>query len=262
MLPSITNDLDALAARIDAASDQGDHDTLAQFDECCAEHLSSSHGARVSVLWYYRANIQAALRPAEDELNWRWRQPHREREILFLRRARNDVGFEELSWIVRAQITTNLGNGLNHLGRSVEALGLYDSVLAQVPRFAMASGNRGQARMDLARALHDDGHAGLLLLGAHDDLRTAAGADAIWDGPYVGVREECLAMSERISTMIDVAAIRSFDLENYSLGRSKRERTYRQWALGHQLFLNPLNVLAPLSQSDAPDRRLFACSDD
>lgn len=239
----IPNDLDGLATRIDAASDQGDRDTLVQLDECCAEHLRINQGARTSVLWYYRANIQAALRPGQDALNWSWRQPHREREILFLRRARDDAGFEKLNWIVRAQSTTNLGNSLNHLGRSVEALGLYDTVLAQVPRFAMALGNRGKARMDLARALHDDGHAGLALLGAHDDLRTAAGTDAIWDGPYVGVREQFLAISTRISTMIDVSAIRSFDLDSYSLGRSKRERAYRQWALNQQLFLNPLNVL-------------------
>ncbi len=239
----IYDELDGLAIRIDAASDQGDRDALTQLDECCAEHLRGSHGAHTPVLWYYRANIQAALRSAHNAVNWSWRQPHREREVLFLRRARNDVGFEELDWVVRAQITTNLGNSLNHLGRSVEALGLYDAVLAQVPRFAMASGNRGQARMDLARALHDDGHASLLLLGAHDDLRAAAGVDAIWDGTYVGVREEFLAMSERISTMIDVEAIRSFDLDDHSLGRSKRERAYRQWALSHQLFLNPLNVL-------------------
>lgn len=239
----IPNEIDGLAIRIDAASDEGDLVALAHLDECCAEHLRSSQGARTPVLWYYRANIQAALRPAQDVRSWSWRQPHREREILFLRRARNDVGFEELSWIVRAQITTNLGNSLNHLGRSVEALSLYDTVLAQVPRFAMAAGNRGQARMDLARSLHDDGHASLLLLGAHDDLRTAAGVDAIWDAPYVGVREGFFAVSERISTMIDVDEIRSFDLDNHSLGRSKRERAYRQWALNHQLFLNPLNVL-------------------
>ena len=62
----IPNEIDGLAIRIDAASDEGDLVALAHLDECCAEHLRSSQGARTPVLWYYRANIQAALRPAQD----------------------------------------------------------------------------------------------------------------------------------------------------------------------------------------------------
>ena len=235
------DDLHRLAERIDRATDDGDASGLALLDEICARHISRG-GAQSSLLWYYRANIQSALRAKEDVSNWNWRHPQREREILFLRRAKNDVGFDHLDQISRAQITTNLANGLSFLGRSIDALGLYDSALNETPGFAMALGNRGQARMYFAKTLSDHGHANIGLLDAYDDLVAAAGPGAIWDGPYVGVREQFLAMAEHISALIEIESVRNVVRKNYELGRSKVEAEYRQWALAEQLFLNPLNV--------------------
>lgn len=237
-------ELDSLANQVDKATDDGDLEALTQLDERCAAYLKTSQGSEASKIWYYRSNVQAALLQLQGAQSWNWRQPHRERQILYLRRARSHAGFEDLQPIVCAQITTNLANNLNHLGRSVEAIELYDSILMQEPRFAMALGNRGLACMEFARALHDQGHAALILLAAYDDFTAAGAPGAIWDGTYSGVREQFRAMAEKIATMIDVGAVRARgDLDSHSLGRSKQEKAYRQWALSHQLFVNPLNVL-------------------
>lgn len=55
----IPNDLDDLATRIDAASDQDHCDTPVHLDECCSEHLKISQGASESVLGIGR--IDAAV---------------------------------------------------------------------------------------------------------------------------------------------------------------------------------------------------------
>jgi hypothetical protein len=237
-------ELESLGVQIDNAADAGDAEKLHRLNDQCAGLLKTCEGSRAATVWYYRSNVQAALQHLDDPQSWKWRQPHGERQILYLRRAHAHAGFASLHRFVRAQVTTNLANNLNSLGRSVEAIAIYDDSLRHQPRFAMALGNRGLARMDFARALHDQGHAAIILLAAYDDLAAAASAEAVWDGSYPGIREQFIAKAAEIETVIDVTAARSLtDLEDHSLGRSKQERAYRQWALTHQLFLNPMNVL-------------------
>jgi hypothetical protein len=232
----------AVGVAIDAALDAADTGALEVLDKRCAALLRASDedGAR---LWYYRSNVQAALQDIVDARSWKWRQPHRERQILYLRRARASGGFIDLDVLVRAQITTNLGNTLNSLGRSIEALHIYDQALALVPRFAMALGNRGIARAELARLLYDRGHAILLFQGAAADIRGALAADATWDNHYPGAIELYQRWLDWLSALLEHNQPRPIDLDGFSLGRTKTEKRYRRWALDNQLFLSPLMVL-------------------
>ena len=245
--------INTLGVQIDEASHPINAEILGQLDNRCAELLLACDETQAAIIWYFRANIQAALQDSDDPRSWNWRQPHRERQILYLRRARTRTGFKNLDPFRRAQITTNLANNLSAFGRSVEAISLYDSALKIQPFFAMALGNRGLARMEFARALHDRGHAAVILLDAHNDLLAAASSRAIWDSDYPGVREQFVVKAAEIAVIIDIAAVRSVEkIEGHSLGRSKREKAYRQWALANQLFLNPMNVLGahPIAATD------------
>jgi hypothetical protein len=229
---------------IDRASDEGDRCELLKLDEECEALELTLCGSERALLFYFRSNVHAALQAILDPRSWSWRQPHREKQLFFLRKARSDEGFDGLESFRRAQITINLGNVLNALGRALDALDLYDSVLATSPAFAMGLGNRGNARSYFSRSLYDRNQAAVILVGAYDDFKAAIDESAVWESDYPGVRAQFEAHANEIASVVDVDKVRSsIDLDRWSLGKSEAERRYRSWALKNQLFLNPLNVL-------------------
>lgn len=236
--------VDTLAIAIDTAIDAADRQTLEMLDKRCAALLRASSEEEVR-LWYYRSNVQAALQDIVDAQSWKWRQPHRERQILYLRRARATTGFAAIGPEGRAQILTNLANTLNSLGRSIEALQLYDDALDQIPHFAVALGNRGIARAELARQLHDAGNAIALMQAAAVDIERALGPDAFWDNDYPEAIDLFRRWLDWLTALINHNQPRVIDFEGFSLGRSKTEKRFRRWALNNQLFLSPLSVLGP-----------------
>lgn len=235
--------VDALAIAIDTAIDAADRSTLETLDKRCAAMLKASTEEEAR-LWYYRSNVQAALQDNTDAHSGKWRQPHRERQILYLRRSKANTGFAALGPEVRAQILTNLANTLNSLGRSIEALQLYDQALDQISRFAMALGNRGIARAELARQLYD-GNAIVLMQAAAVDIERALAPDAFWDNDYPSAIDLYQRWLDWLTAVIARNEPRAIDLDGFSLGRTKTEKRYRRWALDNQLFLSPLSVLGP-----------------
>lgn len=204
------------------------------------QHVSQAH--------YFRANIWSARRHmSPDWQSWIWKSEFIDSEIFELSRAIRHPGFIELNRIVQAQIYTNLGSILNHIGRFVEAIEYWDRALAVAPRFAMANGNRGIGLAYYARALHDPGHEAVLMIFAGHSLSMACDKDAIYDNP------DNLAAFEHFSNRLsaiwayyDIPKIAAdLDLENHSMGRGKKEREYRRWCLNQRLFINPLNDVGP-----------------
>lgn len=241
-------ELTKFGEQINAAEDASDGDALRSLDGRCEELGTVFDGPETPILWYFRSNIHAALQNIGDPHSWNWRQPHRERQVLYLRRARSHPSFEFASCVMRAQITTNLANSLNSLGRSIEAIALYDEALRYHKNFAMALGNRGLARMGLARLLHDSGHRGLIFLAAHEDFCAAVSEQAVWEVAYPGVREQFIGLAGEIASRMDIAKVRELqNLDGHSLGSTAKEKRFRHWALERQLFLNPLNLLGPHS---------------
>lgn len=192
--------------------------------------------------WHNRA-IQRA-----DRNIWAWEQPEIQAQILELRRARSHKGFERLDVLRQCQVLTNLANQLDHIGRFIEAIELFDNVLEQVPHFAMALGNRGIALSGYARSLYDGGHAALLMMMAHDSLGAAIAQEALYDSDGQDTaRAEFERQHADIRTHLDVEGIRrAVDLNGHSLGRGAAERAYRRWCLDQRLFLNPLNDIGRL----------------
>ena len=242
-----------IGIQIDSAGDSGDANALLALDARCAALLESNTSISSARLWYFRSNVYASLQDMEDARSWDWRQPHRERQILYLRRARASADFDNLGPLEAEQILTNLANQLNSLGRSIEAIAMYDEALAREPRFAMALGNRGYALFELAKLLHDPGHGAVALLFAHDNFAKAL-KDSIWDGPHHDAHRMFHAYMKKIDSMLNLDHVRQhLHSGRYSLGDTRIEVAYRTWALTHQLFLNPLNALCthPIAATDA-----------
>ena len=210
-------------------------------------------GQEAARLHYFRANAWAGKRLAKPQ-GWRWISEEINSELLCLRQAAAHPDFSQLDKVQRAQIHTNLGNLLNHIGRFVEAVEAWDDAIALVPRMGMANGNRGIGLSYFGSQLYDPGHSAMLGLAARDALRRALAPDAIVDSPGL---EPAFASFQRYAEAIDqqLGALKDEDLRSrklFSLGRSRAERAYRQWCLDHRLFLNPLNDLGadPIAAHD------------
>ena len=197
---------------------------------------------------YFRANIWSAKRHASPDWQaWLWKSESIDGEILELRRALGHPGFAGLDPMSRAQIYTNLGNVLNHVGRFIEAIEYWDRALAAVPKFAMASGNRGIGLAHYAGAVYDPGHEGVLMLAACHSLVQTSDADAVHDNPdNAGALAKFAQRAEAIFGYYDIPRMANdIDLKNHPMGRGKKEREYRHWCLANRLFINPLNDVGP-----------------
>lgn len=231
---------------IDCAVDTKSHDHLEALDQNAAVLCADQNSAFAAYVWYFRSNIQAALQSIHDPRSWEWRQPYREGQILYLRRAIDHPTFVRLPPPSQASILTNLANSLNSLGRGVEAIELYDAALEFVPAFAMALGNRGIAMHDLLPAVPDAGHARLIAAHAHARLIAAMEPTAIWEGGDPSAAGHFAKTAAQIASKTDAIKIAAENpLDAFSLGRSKEERQYRRWSLNHNLFLNPLQMIGP-----------------
>ncbi len=233
-----------LGEEIDAATDASNIATLQSLEERAALLCADESSQHASYVWYFRSNIHSAIQDIHDRRSWQWRQPDRERQILYLRRALQHSTFLRLDPVMKASMLVNLGNSLSSFGRGLEAIELYDLALALVPAYAMALGNRGEAMQALLPSIPDSGHARLLAAYAHQYLQATQADNANWENGQPFCKPYYKELADRIASKIDPEITRSENpLDRFSLGRGEDERAYRHWALRNNLFLNPLNVL-------------------
>jgi hypothetical protein len=245
---SVVEGLKRLAMLIDLSDDlglpEGSVRAIAWAD---ALERKGMPDAEAALLEYFRANAWASQRNArhrDRSTVWAWHQPELQKEIFHLRRASRHAGFEKLDAQRRCQVLTNLGNGLNTVGRFVEALEYWGRALAINPRFAMALGNRGHGLTHYARALYDGGHQAMFLRFAHADFSAAVAPDAHFESSGAeGVKVAFDASRASLESQLGDSLSRPIELEKYNIGASEEEQSYRRWCLAGQLFLNPLNDL-------------------
>lgn len=206
----------------------------------------------VPVLDYFRANawsvLYAARRQTPDEV-WAFDQPELQMQMWWLRKAINSEHGDKVDALQRCQMFTNLGNLFSTVGRMVEAQAMWTRALGVRADFWMARANRGNGRWHYARALADMGHAAVFMAHAHADLEQAA-ADAEQAPEYgePGLRERFIDDASRVRAVCRVDEVwANYQSSGWPMGKSDEERSYRQWALDHALFLNPLNDLGPES---------------
>ena len=230
----------------DALSAAGTDQAFAQLDELQKRNLAP---ATAALAHYFRANAwNNRLKIAHPASNpWAWEQAERQEQILELRRAMKHEGFERLHPTNQCQIFTNLANNLSSIGRFIEAVEIWDRALGVNDKFGMARGNRGYALSRYAEGLYDRGHARLMLVAAHDGLRSAGARGAFYEEDYTAAKAFFKAREDHIGALVPVAEIRRRqELQHHSLGRSAAEKRYRSWCLRERLFINPLNDLGPL----------------
>ena len=238
--------LDDLAHAIDDASDAGDETLLRQLGEECESRLGTAEGEDRVLLRYYQSNTYSAIIAAkrhDTDHTWSWEQPDGVQNVLMLRRAISEPAFETIHPIIACQIRTNLANRLNTLGRPVAANEQWLKVLETEPRFAKALANRAKGVEFYASTLYDYAHTSILLAAAQSLFDTALDKDALWESADRDSFAPSLIEKRKQITahLISVAYDEKFDLNQWSLGATEEERSYRRWCLRERLFLNPLN---------------------
>jgi hypothetical protein len=250
--------LDAVAHLIDYATDHSDLNLNAKAmtwcDQLDARVLLPSQQVSLD---YYRANAWAnrqSSRHTERSAAWAWDQEEIQQQIFFLRRAIDNPAFPESHTVQRSQILTNLGNQFDTVGRFIDAQGTWAMALDQQPGFWMAQGNRGRGLMNYGAALYDSGHREIFALAAHAELKQAL--NDFDQHPELGM-PSLRSYFERAATAIagrfDLGRIAAgYHPDDAKLGKTVKERDYREWALKETLFLNPLNDLGthPIAARD------------
>lgn len=229
----------------DASFERGAKRALYLLDELSKRELIDTDGAQVE---YFRANAWATLSHiANVRRSWSWEAPERQAELLALSRASNHAGFASLDKVRQCQILTNHANLLNTVGRTIDAIAIWDAALKIIPSFALAWGNRGCGLGDYARMVFDDYERAILALHAFDSLRSSMEEDAFFDsGDPQGAVAYFAGQATELAGAVNIDAVRGIqNLDHGNAGRSKTERAYRHWCLEHRLFLCPLNDLGP-----------------
>ena len=240
------NAIEAIAKQIDAAIDCGDELLLDQLTAKCQQHLETAESKERIYLFYFQANIHAALAVLRNQSAAQtnaWEQPDEIQNILLLRRAVKEPALDTVDPIYQCSIRTNLATRLFSLGRPIASNEQSLSVMEIEPRFAKALATRANATCHYARTLYDDGHKPIMLANALSLFDAALNANAVWESedynkyvaPWTSTRNE---IAEFLS---DIAYDETYDLNQWSLGKIPKERHYRKWCLNNRLFLNPLN---------------------
>lgn len=238
--------LDDLRNAIDAASDAGDEVLLRKLYDDCERKLATAKGEERVHLRYCQSNTYAAIvssKQRDAEYIRSWEQPDGIQNILLLRKAISEPAFETVDPIFACQIRTNLANRLNTLGRPVAANEQWIKVLRTIPNFAKALANRAQSIAFYAGKLYDQNHAPLLLAAARSSFDAALDGDAFWESEdRDSIAPRLMEQREQIALYLNrIDYDEDFDLNQWSLGSTSKERSYRRWCLQERLFLNPLN---------------------
>ncbi len=195
----------------------------------------------LAALYYFIANgwssLQRLQNPTGPDIRFDLESTEIGNEIRYLRKAlllAEKAGDRTLL----AQILTNLGNAMNHVGRFVEAVYYWHRAISIVPGFGMAVGNLGFGLAHYARVLYDEGHRLIFCKFAYKYLLEGAMNKQVYTKARDGFLETAKILAKRYGHDHLVADI---DLDNFSLGRSDLEKQYRHWCISNSLFLNPLN---------------------
>lgn len=239
--------------RIDKACDNQDVDKLKLIITEIENYILSPTVKQNALLHYFLANAWNGLREIKHKTDstsiWDYEQKEIEQEIINLRKAKQDKEFSTLAQEYKLSILTNLANIMNHIGRSSYALSLYNQALTLNPNFLMARVNRGICLITYLNSDYDNGHKGVFGKMAYSDFKQAI---ELFDEHiklyefdkdyYISVQKLCFLKIEELKNYFSKDFfLLECDLDNFSLGRSKREKKYRKWSLDNTLFLNPIN---------------------
>ena len=223
---------------IDGGLDIGDEDTIQEGIRLCEvalERLDQESPHHQSVLynmatgygnlWSVKCRKGIPMGPPYSDLQ-------NEKGILT-----NLLDTDKLRSALRKQVTLNLANCFDHLGRSLEAIEYYDDVLHTDPEFPLALGNKALALASFAKVTGK--HQQRLLLEATQMLQDALGQeDALLE---TGGPTAVQTFKKRLSWLarsLKGARVRSISGKRGVRFYSKTETEYARFCGDNRLFLN------------------------
>ena len=145
---------------------------------------------------------------------------------------------DKIKKAVFVQAYTNLSNMFSQAGRIVYAIESWNKALGLIPNFGMAGCNLCHGLISYSKCMYDQKHSALILRHAYKGL------NLYLEDPLIhnSARKSFNSDVSEIQKLLQEEFLNSdFSFKEYSLGRSKRERSYRTWILQNSLYLNPLN---------------------
>lgn len=253
--------IQVLGEIIDASSDFNDLDglkkALALSEKLEQKKLSSEQSL---TLYYFISNIWASLywiNTKNKPTSWYWEQPEAEKQIIYLRKALTEKAFQSVQKERRCQIYTNLGNLLNNVGRSVEAIETWEKATRLISTFGMAQANLAKGIGYYGHSLYDKNniHDSLILLKCSlTKLRESINLKDIY--PYAKKDfEDFLQNLEELNNTFNF--INHSSIEDFSFGDTEIDVKYRKWTLKNRLFLNFLNDVDLITSQGAVDNALL-----
>lgn len=243
-------DLDELGAIIDRACDNKDEEELKLIIVLNEDYVEREPESIIKArLYYLLANTWAGLHSIRYKLDensiWNYEQEEINKQIVYLRKAKQEKSFSLLPEDYQLSVLTNLANIFSHSGRTIYALRLYNQALELNPDFFMALANRGICLKTYAQLDYDSGHKNIFIKLAYDDLKKAVPfleEYSLIDSYYNNILELCKINIKTIENHYPKEFLNSIlELDNFSLGKSKDERQFRSWTLYNTLFLNSIN---------------------
>ncbi|MDP9179997.1 MAG: LA2681 family HEPN domain-containing protein [Gemmatimonadota bacterium] len=195
-----------------------------------------------ALLYYFQSNAWSALRSvrhaSKAESEWDWEVPELEQQVIALRSAKTSPGYEHLSRNRKCQIYTNLAGALSTVGRATEAIECWSQALDLNSKFAMAMGNMAHHLVFYISYLYDQGHQQIYARFAHSHLTKALSLPL----ESHAVKSSLHSTLDWLKSLAPAGYFGTkFKLREHSMGKTKKERTYREWCLNERLFLNPIN---------------------
>ena len=149
------------------------------------------------------------------------------------------------------RIYTNYANLLLSVGRVIEALYYYRTILHSMVSFSMARGNYGRALMYMANIVNDSGHHRELHCYAYQAIRDALSDRDI--DMHEGAARAFQDIIDKYESLQAKDIVRQpIVFPKYPLGGTE-ESAYRKWCLHNHLFLNPLNEVMQEESAFAHD---------
>lgn len=183
--------------------------------------------------WSY---LQRIVNP-ENKLDfWEYQNKEIEEQIINLRLA---LKFSKKvdDCIYKAQILTNLGNTLSHIGRFSESHIYWKKALDELPEFPMAVGNIGYGLFSYLKILYDEGQQIAFIKLTYQYLIKAIKSD-IYEEAKDSFTNIITELEERFDKK---RLLQKINLSHTLECKTKKEKQYVKWCLTNQLYLNPLN---------------------
>jgi tetratricopeptide (TPR) repeat protein len=232
------------AARMDELISGRRYDEVSEFIEVlvCRSYDSSELRA---YNYYVIGNGYAAL---ADWLNSPWNEKTG-LQVNFFKKAQYEPGFCALDVDLRSRVYTNLANALYGQGRYLEAVVEYDRAVATFNN-PMAFLCKGQALLEFSLGLYDGSHCMYFQKEAYPILKYIYECkDGLFDEGHlatVNSAQHLLGFVQHFDEHFDKICEEFPHLSSIQggVGKSQKERIYKQWCLENRLFINDLNEIS------------------